>query len=242
MVKNWISLIFIISIILLSGCQVNSEGQSSKPSEMAPDELPDVRAFEDEFTREFLQSTEETRPGYYPFLSGTGKYEMNFPAGGIIGEKGYAVKNDTSEGYLIGIEHRNYSETSININYDRFKNISELDSYLQNLEKRIGLEVEFDIYEDDNKVLYYSEYTRSNEFINYVGYVQNKNDSGGIQLLTKTKCTETNEKCEQNMEVILGWMKSIIFNQITNEDEWCSMSEKLVPIFNWIGVLFSWTY
>ncbi|MEC5422974.1 hypothetical protein QGM71_05610 [Virgibacillus sp. C22-A2] len=198
---------------------MNNEEQSKKPSEMNPEELPDVRAFEDEFTRRFLQSTEETRPGYYPFLSGTGKYEMDFPSVGIMGEKGYAVKNDTSEGYLIGIDNQNDSESSINVNYDEFKGIKEVDSYLENLEQRLGLKVEFEKYEDDNKVLYFSDYKRSKDISNYVGYVQNKKQNGGIELIYKTKCADTVEECEQSMEAIVDWMKSINFIQISDGSE-----------------------
>lgn len=41
-----------------------------KPSEMKAEDLPDVRALQDEFTRSFIESTEEVEPGYYSFLSG----------------------------------------------------------------------------------------------------------------------------------------------------------------------------
>ena len=47
---------------------MNNGDQDIKLSEMNPEDLPDVRAFEDEFTRGILQSTEETRSGYYPFF------------------------------------------------------------------------------------------------------------------------------------------------------------------------------
>lgn len=78
MVKNWISMIFIISIILLSGCQVNSEGQLSKSSEMAPDELPDVRAFEDEFTREFFNQRKKQDLDIIRFFLGLGNMRWTF--------------------------------------------------------------------------------------------------------------------------------------------------------------------
>ena len=76
--KRSIALILIL-FILLVGCQ-----KELKPSEMNHNDLPDERAFQDEFTRDFLQSIDETRPGYYPFLSRTGKYNMDFPASGVI--------------------------------------------------------------------------------------------------------------------------------------------------------------
>ena len=87
-------LILIFLMILLGGCQI---GKEVKPSEMHPNDLPDERAFEDEFTRDFIQSVDETRPGYYPFLSKTGKYKMDFPAGGDIIKRAYSINNDSYE-------------------------------------------------------------------------------------------------------------------------------------------------
>jgi len=195
---------------------MNNENTSTKPSEMNPEDLPDVRAFNDEFTRDFLQSIEETREGYYPFLSGTGKYKMDFPAGGIIGEKGYALKSDNSEGYLIGIRNKNGTESSININYDSFKKADEVDSYLNNLKDRIGMEVEFKRLngDDEGLLLYYTYYER-NGFYSYAGYVQNKENTGGIQVIYKTKCTASKKECKEiknnDKDRIIEWMKSVQF-------------------------------
>ncbi|GGK08427.1 hypothetical protein GCM10007063_33550 [Lentibacillus kapialis] len=46
--KYFISILLILSIVTLGGCGMGQD-QSKKPSEMNPEDLPDVRAFNDEF-------------------------------------------------------------------------------------------------------------------------------------------------------------------------------------------------
>src|SRR5690625_3030569 len=94
----------VLIIILLGGCQVDKDETSTNPSEIAKEDLPDVHAFNDTFTRDFLQSTEETEEGFYPFLSKTKKYKMDFPAGGVIDNRMYSVKENVHEEVTISIE------------------------------------------------------------------------------------------------------------------------------------------
>ncbi|WP_088049476.1 hypothetical protein [Virgibacillus dakarensis] len=201
---------------------MDNDKTNTKPSEMNPEDLPDVRAFHDEFTRGFLQSMEETRPGYYPFLSGTGAYKMDFPAGGIVGEKGYGRIKKKKEGYLVGIENENGTGSSITINYDSFKIKDHVESYLDNLKDRLGKEVEFKKLEieDDQQSLYYAYFER-NGFYTYAGYLQNEKNHGGIQAVYQIDCGGRQEEvCKENKKAvkdrIIEWMKSI---QFINGDE-----------------------
>src|SRR5699024_9847094 len=93
-----------VLIILLGGCQADKDETSTNPTEIDKGDLPDVHAFEDEFTRDFLQSTEETRDGYYHFVSGTGKYKMDFPSSGVIGDRSYIKKKNEYEEFPIHIK------------------------------------------------------------------------------------------------------------------------------------------
>src|SRR5699024_9730136 len=110
MMKHGFMIVLLLSVVMLFGCQTtkkeNIEEQGSReslqPKDMA-EGFPDVRAFQDEFTREFLQSTKASRPGYYPFLSGTGAFEMDFPAEGKLGEKSYHIREKNYEALTIGV-------------------------------------------------------------------------------------------------------------------------------------------
>lgn len=216
-VKNWLHAILMISIILVGGCQVNNEDQTKKPSEMNPEELPDVRAFEDEFTRGFLQSTEETRPGYYPFLSRTRKYEMDFPAGGIVGQRGYSREKDRFESFIIGVA-QNEIESSIDIKYMPDNQGEEIVA-LDMLTASFGRDLDFEKSELEGRNIYFSPFTLENGDFGYAAYIQNTINTGGLYIFYLSGCT-TEEKCsevkEEEQSAIMNWLNTIEF---TNERE-----------------------
>jgi len=195
---------------------MNNENTSTKPSEMNPEDLPDVRAFNDEFTRDFLQSIEETRDGYYPFLSGTGKYKMDFPAGGIIGEKGYALKEEEYEGYLIGVEQGNGLGSSIKINY--YSQIGDKDVELDMLSKQFDNNLNFEEISLESSTLYIANFEDNENYYGYAAMLVNS-QGDGIHVIFETECAEP-EKCgesKQDMQKEMKqWIKSITF---INENE-----------------------
>ncbi|GAB3804247.1 hypothetical protein [Virgibacillus kimchii] len=212
--KKWI-IFFLMSLIGFSGCQTTTGNEAQKPADMDPEELPGARAFQDEFTREFLQSTEETRDGYYPFLSGTGRYEMDFPAGGVIGEESYAEKDNGYEGLLLGVDEGDGHESSININYYSHHELGNESNILDQLSNRLGMELEFKHKEDENKFIHYASFDYEEyESFGIAANVLNKLDSGAIQIVYTTGC-ETEEGCiisEESMrEKMNAWIDSIYF-------------------------------
>jgi len=77
-------------VVLLGACGVKKEeanqtqaGENQKtPKDMDAKELPQVTAFQDEATREYMVSTEEVEPGYYLLESKSKKIRMLFPEEG----------------------------------------------------------------------------------------------------------------------------------------------------------------
>ncbi|MYL57729.1 hypothetical protein GLW20_09445 [Virgibacillus halodenitrificans] len=218
--KYWLAMLVLFLAVLLGGCQEDKE-QRGKPSEMNVEDLPDVRAFQDEFTRSFLQSTEETREGYYSFMSGTGAYKMDFPAGGIVGEEGYGKVKERKEGYGIGVLSKDGLQSSIDVDFDSSKESSNLNSYIENLKQRLQKKVEFNEVKTkkDQQSFYYSSFER-NDFQTYAGYVQNNASSGGIQVVYQIDCKATTQLCDENkqenLDQFINWLKSIEF---VNENE-----------------------
>ena len=199
--------LILIFFTLLTGCQ-----KELKPSEMNPNDLPDERAFEDEFTREFLQSAEETRPGYYPFLSKTGKYKMDFPAGGVITKQPYTLKKSNFEFLSIGILNPDESEARISLTYYSENQKDKLDLHLNQFQGRIGKDIDFEAIEKDNATIFYSNFQRNN-FNNYVAYIQRNNESGGIELLYSNRCVTSNGCNEDGAQrkAINDWIESVEF-------------------------------
>ncbi|RFA33337.1 hypothetical protein CAI16_15095 [Virgibacillus dokdonensis] len=200
--------------------------KTKKPSEMNPEDLPDVRAFQDEFTRGFLQSTEETKPGYYPFLSGTGKYEMDFPEGGMISERAYARKEKVHEGYSVHILSDVVGGADTTIFYYSDDTTDELDMNLESFSSRIGKDINYKEIAGDGQSLYYGNFERMG-FHTYAGYIQNENGNGALEVIYRIDCRqELKEKCNKNKteneKYVLDWLKTIRFideNKEVNGDE-----------------------
>jgi len=192
---------------------VNNEEQTKKPSEMNEDELPDGRAFDDEFTRRFLESTEETRPGYYPFLSGTGKYEMDFPVEGTVGEQGYALKEKDYEGLFIGV-NAGEIHSAIRLNYSAFDESGREHTILDIINHRVNQELEYEKLPSENQTLYLS-YFETKRYYGYAGFLQNEVENGGIEIIYQTECVASKEKCEAikagSIDVMKEQIESIQF-------------------------------
>src|SRR5699024_7478237 len=88
-------------ILFIGGCGLMSEKDISK---MDPEDLPDVTAFQDDFTREVMSSTEEVGEGYYLFESKTGGYTMWYPEEAIMNKGYYERTKDTFERVSFGVE------------------------------------------------------------------------------------------------------------------------------------------
>src|SRR5690625_2534665 len=203
----------VLILTLLGGCQVDKDETSTNPSEIDKDDLPEVRAFNDSFTREFLQSTEETREGYYPFVSGTGQFKMDFPAEGVIGQKAYFIKEKRYEEFPIHIKTETGSKVRINYYSDDTKEL--LKENLNAFKTRLGYDGDFEKLKGDNQTLYYTD-SEGSGFLDYLGYVQNEKGKGGIELVYEIDCRgEKKEICEKNKQIdkerAMKWMESVQF-------------------------------
>src|SRR5699024_9304378 len=80
-------IMLIVMAIYLSGCTSHKVIYQEEIMETKPSQLPKVAAFEDDYTRQYMYSTEEVEEGYYLFESLTKNYTMKFP------ESGYVLQN-----------------------------------------------------------------------------------------------------------------------------------------------------
>jgi len=202
----------------LGGCQADKDETSTKPSETDLDELPEVRAFTDSFTRDFLQSTEETREGYYLFVPGTGNYRMDFPAEGVIGQRAYSIRKKGYEEFPIHIKDETGSEIRVNYYSDNTKALLKND--LHAFKKRLGYEGDFKKVKKNDRTLYYAHY-EDDVFRTYAGYILNERGTGGIEVIYNIDCQDERKAiCEKNKkndkERAMKWMESV---QFINENE-----------------------
>ncbi len=89
--KKIILLCFCLLLTLTGGCSMNTNEKNNtkdnntealKPKDMDPKDLPQVLAFQDEKTREYMVSTKEEEPGYYLLESRLKGFRMLFPEDG----------------------------------------------------------------------------------------------------------------------------------------------------------------
>ena len=199
--------------IVLGGCQMGDSDSNQKPSDMHNEDLPDVKAFNDEFTRDFLQSVEETEEGFYPFLSGTGKYKMDFPAGGVIDDKMYTNRDDVHEDVPISIEDD--TGFGMSVLYFSDDNKKLLEDNLEAFKTRLGYEGEFEKLEKSNRTIYYAN-QEDDVFRTYAAYILNGKNSGAIEVIYNIDCQDEKEEiCEKNKESdkerALKWIESVEF-------------------------------
>ncbi len=73
--KKIILICFSLLLVLTGGCSMNN----SNAETVKPKDLPQVPAFQDEKTREYMVSTKEEEPGYYLLESKLNGFRMLFP-------------------------------------------------------------------------------------------------------------------------------------------------------------------
>lgn len=220
-------IILLMSIILLVGCQLHkktdTEGEKSaksvEPKYMETEDYPDVPAFQDEFTRGFLQSMEETRQGYYPFLSGTEGFELDFPTEGKLGKRSYNIKDKSFEALMIDVGNEE-SNIVHNITVNYYGHLEEelhKKSRLGQLQSRVGEELDFERIETDSQINYIAKFEsdqkeESSENYGYAALVFNNQALGGINIVYESHCLANCEKYREEDEAeIYDWIMSIKF-------------------------------
>ena len=214
--NNHSLLVFIVSIgLVLGGCQMGKENEKDiKPSEMKAEDLPNVRALQDEFTRSFIESTEEVESGYYSFLSGTKRYRMLFPKEGVI-HPGYGVKDDQFEGFLMSTINDNGTDSQIKINYYAYATKESADGGLEMLEGRVDQKLEFEKITSETADLYYAPIQFDPDLFGIAALIVSLNDNGVIQIVYDTECKKDQNECQQikeeEVDKMIHWVGSIEF-------------------------------
>ena len=203
----------LLVVIVLGGCQLGDSNKNQKPSEMDKEDLPNVEAFNDEFTRNFLKSVEETEEEFYPFLSGTGKYKMDFPAGGVIDEISYFVRENDREEVHISIEDD--MGFGMDVIYDSGRTKDRIENDLDRFKNRLGYDDDFDILEKKDRTIYYAR-DEGKGFRDFFAYVLDAQGKGAVEVEYEIDCrNEKEEICKEkkksDKERALKWIESVEF-------------------------------
>lgn len=221
---NFVIVLILITLII-GGCGVGGDNQSVSPSEMDPNELPEVPAFQDEFTRDFIQSTEPVKEGYYHFQSGSNSFTMNFPERMIVVDESYSLGPDDRSEYL-EFSHLKEDKEKMDIlpviTMDYYNFMSSEESSKEGLSGKIDEELEFKQLEtEENHNIEYAD-TTEGPYPGIAALVWNDNDQQ-IQIFTTFVCNDNlnEEECEESVESekkkILDIISSIHFTKDESE-------------------------
>ncbi|MDQ0273320.1 hypothetical protein [Cytobacillus purgationiresistens] len=109
--------------------------------------LPGTRAYQDEFTREFLQSPEEIEEGFYQFKSKTEGYTMWFPKDAKVSEAGFESNQDVFETFSFGeqVKKENLS-FYYKITYNQNVLTDDSEIYLESLSSYAGFDGNYETF------------------------------------------------------------------------------------------------
>lgn len=221
--KTKFLILILLTAFVLGGCSMSNGKGSASPSEMDPQDLPDVPAFQNEFTRDFLTSTEPVREGYYPFEAKSGKFTMDFPGDMNIVERSYnkSSKNDSEFLTISHIDESLDVFTTIQLKYYGF--MSDVESTKDGLSAKKNEELQFQSKntEFEGQNIEVADYT---DGINpgFATLIWNDNKEN-IQIFTSMICGDnlSSDECsklvEDEKERVLNIFQSIKLTQ--NEGE-----------------------
>lgn len=216
-----------LALIILGGCQMNNESKNPEleaveeaqedllPQDMPAEDLPQVEAFQDEFTRSFLQSTEETRPDYYPFLSNTGAFEMDLYKESRVNERSYSLRRKGFE--MLRVTTGNQDSQFIhNVTITYTGHLTEeihKKTRLQMLRQSSGEDLEFERIEQEDQIIYIGPYELNpdgpagSESYGYGAFIFNNLGRGGIEVKYGSNCYRNcDEEREKDQAAIYDWI------------------------------------
>jgi hypothetical protein len=218
-----------ISIILLGGCGVETnevkkaqaEQEQNRPKDMDPKDLPQVTAFQDEKTREFMVSINEEEPGYYLLEGKTKKFRMLFPENGKYQARRSSFMSENEES--IGFSSYN-KETNILVDikinyYNGTGLVEDVDTMLEIISGKNGYQGDFskdniggtEIYSASKKNIFDEIESENNFTYGYFGLVKplGKVDEG-IEFGSMITCQEDDRECQLDESTAIDGVDKLI--------------------------------
>ncbi|MFN2746460.1 lipoprotein YvcA [Bacillus sp. z60-18] len=212
--KKIMMMCFAIILAFTGGCSMSdsqkngNQEEAVKPKDMDPKDLPQVPAFQDERTREYMASTKEMEPGYYLLESKLKGFTMLFP------EEAEFVPNlssqDDNEETLIFESYNKKTNIQYDFQLDYHRNksfASNSKTMLEIVKGNNNYKGNFEKKEMDGKLIYSANkkkvFDNSNRKYNYsyryFGYIKStKEDYLGIEYSFRFACYEDDQPCSLN--------------------------------------------
>ncbi|WP_404449669.1 hypothetical protein LG307_08195 [Sutcliffiella horikoshii] len=205
----------ISTVLLLGGCGMKLDTDGSQGVKGEPNSV----AFNDEFTKDFLESSDEVVKGHYLFKSQTEGYTVHFPINASMDKAVYerAGNEFESVGFVENDEKENLS-FYYNINYDDQPRANDIEFKLDMFDTYINYKGNFEEYTKGTTTYYYAENIFEHEgkkSYRYFAYIKPDIEDKGINFIGRVTCIDYDKLCSQESneakEKVLNILHSIDF-------------------------------
>ena len=180
---------------------------------------PETPAFKDDFTREFMDSTEEVQEGYYRFKSKTEGYTMLFPKNAKVAAVGYEFNQDVFETYSFGEQVKDENLAYYyKMTFENEPITKHIDINLKSLSRYAGYDGDYNTFEHEGKTYYYATDVYKIEegtSYNYFAYIKSNKSDKALNYFASSTCLSESQKCDAGSKEIeerfLMLMKSVDF-------------------------------
>ncbi|SDC97664.1 hypothetical protein SAMN05421663_105286 [Terribacillus halophilus] len=189
--------------------------ESLSPSEMDPKDLPDVPAFQDEYTRAYMQSTEQVKDGYYPLISKTNGFTLHFPEDMVIDDTSNAQPDNHYESLIFHYENNDIAVMDEYIIH-YLSPVSDIEWSKDYMNRRAGEELNFKKLEAvyENQYIEIAEIKPNDSTLTLAALIWNDNEQQ-TQIFTDIICRKDidKDKCtslqDEEQEKVIEVFKSI---------------------------------
>ncbi|MED2976454.1 lipoprotein YvcA [Bacillus swezeyi] len=225
--KKIMMMCFAIILAFTGGCSMSdsqkngNQEEAIKPKDMDPKDLPQVPAFQDEKTREYMASTKEAEPGYYLLESKLKGFTMLFPEDGEYSDS--EISNENESLFFDSVDKKTNIVMNASIEFYRNESfINDPDTMLDIVSGENEYKGDFDKLALKGKDIFFAS---KKEFFNkesnpsyiYLGYIKSTEQSYlGIAYSYRFSCSAKVDTCSQKPDEyekkVKKMLKSITFN------------------------------
>ncbi|MEC1544888.1 lipoprotein YvcA [Bacillus halotolerans] len=227
--KKIIFICFSLLLALTGGCSMNdndtnttndNKTEAVKPKDMDPKDLPQVPAFQDEKTREYMVSTKEEEPGYYLLESKLKGFRMLFPEDGEFSS--YLSSRDENEEIIPFDSFDKTKNKMLNAQIEYYQGVTFInnpETMLDQVSSENGYNGNFEKLENEDKDIYIAH--KKNNFENdknkynfsyrYFGYIKStEKEQVGIVFSFMFRCPNNDKPCTLDKDNLGDQVKKLV--------------------------------
>ncbi|MCG1020358.1 hypothetical protein [Sutcliffiella horikoshii] len=209
----------IFSVLLIGGCGMSLDRAENQRAD--DNNTLEKDANNDEFTKDFLKSSEEVEEGFYLFESMTKGFTLLFPKDAYV-EKGTYEKNGNGFESVAFLEESEETNTSLyySFTYENSSRSSDIELNLHLLSNNANYEGGFEKFTHNENTYYFAEKVSEGNGTKtywYYAYIHSNSQDKGTSFIGRIACKDSSKECNLDSpeleEKMMKVIKSIDFVQ-----------------------------